>query len=74
MEHYGSKKTKNLCKAEILALFTLEGEKIVWTDKSSRVKKRRIKFSTYKLFDFTRLSVCQFRQSFENELFVYANK
>ena len=41
-----------------LAVFTIEDEQIVWTDKSSDVKTGRINFQTTVSSEFVRLSVC----------------
>ena len=63
-----------------MAVFTLEDEQIVWTDKScqtdksSDVKTGRTNFQTTLSSQFVRLFVRLWRRIFEDDLFVQTNK
>ena len=63
-----------------MAVFTLEDEQIVWTDKSSQthkssdVKTGRTNFQTTLSSEFVRLFVRLRRRSFEDDLSVQTNK
>ena len=63
-----------------MAVFTLEDEQVVWTDKSSEtnkstsVKTGRANFQTNKSSNFVRLFVRLYRRTNADDLFVQTNK